>query len=333
MVMPKRFAKLLHFLTPKRQWAQFSLGTMLLAVTVLCVWLADYVSPIRRLQRQLRDPDEDVRELAAERLGYLGSEARSTTNSLLHATADTSSLVRLKAVWALSRVSGRADLLVPLLADDDAEVRLAAAEGLLSTGYEPRKVVSTLLELCLNGLTDQEVDSIFEALGPRQSALVVPLLVDSLWSAEEVERRDEGNPAASALRNVAVPAPTVVPALVDRLISTRPEVRTAAAEQLLRLAKAAKEALPVVRLGMHDSNPACAAACAAAVGAIDPDDPDFLRVLTKSLTSDDVELPHHAAAYLFMLGPAAAEAADNLAARLCGRDPTLLWAGDGNILR
>src|SRR5487761_1847889 len=117
MGMMKRFAKFLSFVKPKRRWAQFSLGTMLLALTVLCVWLADYVSPVRRLERQLRDPNEDVRELAAERLGYLGPEARSTTKSLLRATGDTSPSVRGKSVWALSRVSGRIDLLAPLLDD------------------------------------------------------------------------------------------------------------------------------------------------------------------------------------------------------------------------
>lgn len=45
--MPGRFSKLHSFLTPKRRWLQFSLGTMLLAVTLLCMWLGDYVSPVR----------------------------------------------------------------------------------------------------------------------------------------------------------------------------------------------------------------------------------------------------------------------------------------------
>lgn len=72
--MSRRFAKLLTLFKPKRRWLQFSMGTMLLAVTALCVWLADYVSPVRRLERQLGDPDEELRELAAERLGYIGRE-------------------------------------------------------------------------------------------------------------------------------------------------------------------------------------------------------------------------------------------------------------------
>ncbi len=38
--MLKPLAKLVALLTPKRRWAQFSLGTMFLVVTLFCVWLA-----------------------------------------------------------------------------------------------------------------------------------------------------------------------------------------------------------------------------------------------------------------------------------------------------
>jgi hypothetical protein len=47
--MAKPIAKLLSMLTPNRRWAQFSLATMFVVVTVLCVWLA---AQVRRANRQ-----------------------------------------------------------------------------------------------------------------------------------------------------------------------------------------------------------------------------------------------------------------------------------------
>jgi hypothetical protein len=46
--MAKPLAKLVSMLTPKRRWAQFSLATMFVAVTVLCVWLAVVVNRANR---------------------------------------------------------------------------------------------------------------------------------------------------------------------------------------------------------------------------------------------------------------------------------------------
>ena len=43
-------ARLLSMLKPKRRWAQFSLGTMFVVVTVLCVWLAVQVHRARELK-------------------------------------------------------------------------------------------------------------------------------------------------------------------------------------------------------------------------------------------------------------------------------------------
>jgi hypothetical protein len=38
--MEKAVRKVVALLKPKRRWAQFSLGSMLIVITVLCVWLA-----------------------------------------------------------------------------------------------------------------------------------------------------------------------------------------------------------------------------------------------------------------------------------------------------
>jgi HEAT repeat protein len=241
--------KLLTLPKPKRRWAQFSLGTMLLAVTALCIWLADYVHPVSRLARKLRDPDKVEREIAAKRLGYLGPEARSATKSLLRAMDDESKGVRETAVWALSRVSGRPDLVLPFLADSDKDVKLAAAEGALWAGGDPVQIFSTLLA---DGWLDQTSNKywLFERLGPNEAAAVVPLLLDSLGD-DNASR----HPEAYYLKYLAVPALTVVPALIERLDHDRSEVRKAAAEQLLLLGAAARQAAPAVRARLHDRDP------------------------------------------------------------------------------
>ena len=46
--MAKPLAKIASVLTPKRRWAQFSLGTMFIVVTVFCVWLAVLVNRAHR---------------------------------------------------------------------------------------------------------------------------------------------------------------------------------------------------------------------------------------------------------------------------------------------
>jgi len=49
--MAKPFAKLLLMLTPKRRWAQFSLATLFVVVTAMCVWLGAVVNRADRQQK------------------------------------------------------------------------------------------------------------------------------------------------------------------------------------------------------------------------------------------------------------------------------------------
>jgi hypothetical protein len=46
--MVKPFDRIINLLTPKRRWAQFSLGTMFVVVTGICVWLAFQVNRAHR---------------------------------------------------------------------------------------------------------------------------------------------------------------------------------------------------------------------------------------------------------------------------------------------
>jgi len=53
MLMANLITKIVTALTPKRSWAQFSLATMFVIVTVLCVWLAAHVRATNRQRAAL----------------------------------------------------------------------------------------------------------------------------------------------------------------------------------------------------------------------------------------------------------------------------------------
>ena len=307
--MGKPFSKFVAVLAPKRRWTQFSLGTMLLAVTLLCVWLADYVHPIRRLERQLRDPDQEERVIAAQRLGYLGPEARSTVKALLRAAEDGDAEVRRTAVWALSRVSGNPDLVLQFLDDADDDVRKAAGEGFLWAGGDPVQLFSSMLA---SNHFRGDLYGFCPLLAPNEAADLLPLLLDSL-AADDESLQDEMH---ICLDNLSVPAPSVTPLLIERLGHEHPEIRGAAANLLLLLSTEAREAAPALKAHLHDADPFVSAAMAAALGAIDPQDKEFLDVLKRSLRSDEPALVNRAVEYMWRLGPAAAGAADDLAAAL-----------------
>jgi hypothetical protein len=61
--MLKPLAKLLSMLTPKRRWAQFSLGTMFVVVTVLCVWLGVVVNRAHRQRDSVAATDAGLAHL------------------------------------------------------------------------------------------------------------------------------------------------------------------------------------------------------------------------------------------------------------------------------
>jgi hypothetical protein len=77
--VPNFFARIVKLLTPKRRWAQFSLATLFVVVTVLCVALALVVVPAERQRRAVAaieaiggsveyvEPDETVSEAFPKR--------------------------------------------------------------------------------------------------------------------------------------------------------------------------------------------------------------------------------------------------------------------------
>jgi hypothetical protein len=81
--MVRVLAKVVALITPKRRWAQFSVGTMFVAVTIMCVWLADEVNRGRRQ----REVVEAIRRLhgevkyASDQLGEHGTSWHGRAHS------------------------------------------------------------------------------------------------------------------------------------------------------------------------------------------------------------------------------------------------------------
>ena len=71
--MAKPLAKLVALITPKRRWAQFSLATMFVVVTALCVWLSVVAN---RAHRQ-RDAVAAIEALGG-RVGYVKPDRKAT---------------------------------------------------------------------------------------------------------------------------------------------------------------------------------------------------------------------------------------------------------------
>jgi HEAT repeat protein len=135
-----------------------------------------------RVARFLSDPDPEVRGAAAEALGRARPEAgtRPLLEEMLH-----DPLGRAGAVLALGRVPGGAcDLLIPLLADPDADIRRAAAEGIARCpGPDARAAVAAALGLEHEPAVQRALAA---ALGAAGGAEAVPPL------AELARRGDPG---------------------------------------------------------------------------------------------------------------------------------------------
>ncbi|HUY36444.1 MAG TPA: HEAT repeat domain-containing protein [Pirellulales bacterium] len=313
-------AKVVSLLKPKRRWFQFSLLTMFAVVTVFGVWLGHWVDPISKLCRQLHDESADVREEAAKRLGQMGSKARAAESSLVDALKDENSSVRSEAAEALSRIGGDWRALVPLLDDEDADVQLSAAKGIVHSGGDFRLVVFKLLDHAFDD-GNWGIAEFHPNLGPDPTLAAVPLLIDAVAGHDAALKE-----AAHEILREYLPVPPIsaVPLLIEYLAHSSPDARIAAAEQLLRLGTDARQAAGPLRERLHDPDRRVALAMAAALGAVDSADREFLALLVESLRADDEELRDRALTYCAALGPRAAGVAGELP-MLFDEDPNDEW--------
>ncbi|HWB10593.1 MAG TPA: HEAT repeat domain-containing protein [Pirellulales bacterium] len=195
---------------PRRRWCQFSVTTLMLGITLLCLWLGDRVNPIRRLQQRLRDPSDQIRAEAVHKLGTMGEDAEWAERSVLTALHDESPLVRQTAAWAISRIGSDVEALTPLLDDGDQDVRLAAAESILRGDGNVQAAVSALIGLAH---LESAIEDIMEALSPEMASKAIPPIFEALTSEEPTVAEAANN----TLRNLPVPSASATQTLLKYL--------------------------------------------------------------------------------------------------------------------
>ncbi len=165
------------------------------------------------LREWMEAPDADIRAAAARALGAIGDPR--PVGSLVRALGDSSASVRRAAVKALARLGADPEIgrsvAVPLLArldDDDAEVRIAAAEALASMN-DPRAVVP-LVGRARDSAPEVRV-AVYRALGELADRRAAAALIQSLRDDDENARlaaiaalgRMRASSATPALRELA----------------------------------------------------------------------------------------------------------------------------------
>ncbi len=297
---------------------QFSLRMLFLAITALGLWLGHYVDPVHRLERRLHDDSEHVRLVAIDDLASMGPEARSAHPSLAAALHDPSGRVRSAAVWALSRTGEDWHMLAPLLNDD--ELRLPAAEAILWCGGDPAVVMRAIIDIKASEASDaayslREEAELITAFGPTASAAAMPVVLESLAAENTAVQKT----AAGILPLLPRPAAGVLPALRRFLRHERPDIRLAAAEQLLRLGQEARPAAADLDERLFDTDPLVEQAAAAARCAIGNGGGELPEALRAGLASGDPDRRRRVVRYLEALGPLASSASE-LLVELLGDD-------------
>ncbi|HJT34057.1 MAG TPA: HEAT repeat domain-containing protein [Pirellulales bacterium] len=297
---------------PRRR-LQFSLRMLFVVVTLFALWLGDYVDPVRKLQRRLRDESQQVRLAAVHDLGRLSLEMASARAAIPAAFEDRSPLVRGMAAWEFSRSGGDWQKITPLLNDAEADVRLAAAEAILWCGGDPVSVMPAVMRLAAETAQSgshsySDADAVIAAFGPETSSAVLPKLLNSLASDDAVVQSG----AREVLRSLPRPSASAVSDLIRLLDHRVPEVRLVAAEQLMRLGQEAAPAAPALEKRMSDSDPPVAAAATVAWCVASDRDVELPAILFDYLSSDDPEQQRRAGLYFKRLGPRASAAASAL---------------------
>jgi HEAT repeat protein len=213
----KKAAEMLRDMGPTARWAASALkgakrdhredaGPVMEALAKVAPDLA-----VKELVEWLADSDVGTRKDAAERLGDLGSVARSAAPALEKATHDQDSGLRSTALWALVEVAPA--VAVPrvgeLLGDSSVEVRRTAVSIVSKLGANARQVTSAL-EKATRDNDGQVRDEAIVALGRVAPEIEVPEIIKRL---EHPSDPDERRLALFDLKTLGPVARQAVPAL------------------------------------------------------------------------------------------------------------------------
>lgn len=194
------------------------------------------------LMRLLDDPDEHVRREAAASLGKLGPLAGSAAPALVECMAfDESAAVQDAAALALQQMGASisAEVLLPLLAAEDAELRRRAATIFGAWHHAAAPWLSTLRPLWDDPDPAVRLAALEAAWNiERAGDAIAPRLASLIGEDDRHLRRQ----AVALLDRMGDAADTARPVLERLLDDPRPNVRTAA-----------RKALEAIGRGVHGS--------------------------------------------------------------------------------
>ncbi len=266
--------------------------------------------------KALRDPDEHVREEAAQSLGRMGSAAVPVLMIVLH---DRHRQVRWAAIDALENIGPEAKEAVPVLIEaildrgagnitSSDESRAAKALGNIGPAAKeaaPALIKALMDEPTATGRPSQRYDRIrtiaFKALvqiGPE----AVPAMAKALQNDEFTFRRMQ---VASVLGNIGREA---VPALTAAIRDKDRSVRWSAIDALGNLGPPSKEAVPALIEALQDADVVLRWKAAEALGSIGPEAKGAVPTLTKALQDESCIVRMQVALALGRMGPKAKQA-------------------------
>lgn len=275
------------------------------------------VGAVPALIKSLQDQNKTVRIASIKTLGKIGPEAASSTSALRKILKSPDDEVREKVLGSLGEIGPEAKLAIPdlidiLLKDRNADIRSATASALGSIDRKDPSVIAALIAAFKD--EDANVAGLAAlAIGMSKNDAAVPALMEVL---------EDSNPnlrarSVEALGLIGVKAKEVVPALTQALKDSDDDVRAKASEALGAFGAEAESAVASLTEALEDRIPVVRANAASSLGAIGPRAIAALPVLIEKL-NDRVEIVGEAIARA--LGRISPEAAPSLLGALADKN-------------
>ncbi len=214
--------------TPLRSEAAFALGRIGESVDRPDAVLTGAIIPA--LIAALSDSKREVREQAAEALGWIGPPAQEATPALIAALQDAEDQVAIKASQALAFIGDEraAPALLAAFQSDRVLVAAEAGRTLWRLGPKAESIVPALLSVA-QGAVEKAAPAreLLASFGPR----LVPVLAKALHAGETAKREA----AADVLGRLGPPARPAVPALIEALRDKSAAVALTAAMALAQV--------------------------------------------------------------------------------------------------
>lgn len=314
------------------------------------------VGDASELANQLRTGDPEARWRAAEKLGQLGSQARSEVPALLDALDDGQPLVRQQAAKALGLIGDDSEKVVKALmetvGDEQTGIRLTAVAALRRLVSDPGRLVPFAADLLAQEdqlLASRAVETVIlrgekampfliEALKNERSAYwaclaieemgevaspTVPALTKLLSETDSESLRVQALLALAATGSAGKQAKQEVLAALRP--SAKPEVQSAAAYAAGMLGL--KDASERLQATSQIDDPLLSMISTWALAKLSPDDQEKMRAavdkLVRGLSSDDATIRLTAAKGIELLNPDPALVMKDLALILDEGDPVV----------